>query len=93
MPQPTFRSFADDTGRTWRVSELFTGVQVRELTGGAGATGLPMPLLFVSGIDKRWVTNAPGGSRELACDELGRLLSEAREFPHWVGSFLGHFDE
>ena len=93
MPQPLFRTFSDAAGRPWRVSELFAMPIAPELLAGTGEADPPIPLLFVSGNERRWVSHGPIQWWDVAEEKLIRLLADARALPHWVASFAGLVDE
>ena len=78
MNQVLYRSFSDSAGRAWRVSELFASRLAREIAATALAQEVPVPLLFVSGAERRWVAQAPSEWWDLPGEKLEHLLAEAR---------------
>lgn len=78
MNQVLYRSFSDSAGRAWRVSELFATQLAREIAAAAAAPAVPVPLLFVSGAEQRWVAQAPDEWWDLPGATLERLLAESR---------------
>lgn len=78
MHQVLYRSFSDSAGRAWRVSELFAMRLAREIAARAEAREVPVPLLFVSGAEQRWVAQAPDCWWDLPGETLERLLAGSR---------------
>ena len=93
MHQPLFRSFSDPTGRPWRVSEAFSIPFARDRVTDPADPHASTPLLFISGIERRWLSEAPVQWCDVAEEQLMRLLAEAKQLPHRVASFAGLVDE
>lgn len=86
------RHFTVSDGRVWRVSEFFAPHLARAITAAESDPSSPVPLLFVSGADRRWIDSAPGNWVDVRIDVLVELLNRTRPMPILAWSMGGLSD-